>query len=205
MNWLKEQNHKTRQFIRGEFSSQLWMAGVAFAVLAVLGFILGCIFKDLTVEFISFFTGNLSNNGVIDADGTIHLIPLLFNNLRAAAFTILYGFIPFVFLPALSLGINALLIGVFAAFYLTNGLSMLYFFAAIIPHGIFEFPALILSIALGLYLCRVINDYVRHNTKGAVKDCLHGILRVFCLRAAPLFIIASLFECFVTPFIVSFI
>ena len=56
--------------------------------------------------------------------------------------------------------------------------GMLYFFAAIIPHGIFEFPALIISIALGLHLCRVINDYVRHNTKGAVKDCLHGILRV---------------------------
>ena len=159
----------------------------------------------MSTKFVGFFTANISGSGVMDDDGTIHLLPLLTNNIRAAVFTVLYGFVPFVFLPALSLGINALLIGFFAAFYLTNGLSMLYFFAAIIPHGIFEFPAMVLSIALGLSLCHTVNNYIRHNTSGTVKECIIDILRVLCLRAIPLFVIASLVECYITPLIVSFI
>ncbi len=205
MSWLKAQTRRTNQFVHGDFSLQLWTAGASFAVLAILGFVLGCIFEDLATQFVSTFTANLSGSGVMNEDGTIRLLPLLTNNIRAAVFTILYGFVPFVFLPALSLGINALLIGFFAAFYLTNGLSMLYFFAAIIPHGIFEFPAMVLSIALGLSLCRTINDYIRHNTSGAVKECIIDILRVLCLRTIPLFVIASLVECYITPLIVSFI
>lgn len=205
MNWLKEQNRRTSQLVRGDFSSQLWMTAVAFAALVVLGFILGFVLEDFAAQFVSYFTNSIADSGVMDEDGTIHLLPLLYNNLRAAAFTILYGFIPFIFLPALSLGINALLIGAFAAYYLANGMSMLYFFAGIIPHGIFEFPALIISIALGLYLCQAVNDYTRHNTKGSVKACLIGIARVYCLRALPLFTVASLIECYITPLIVSFI
>lgn len=205
MSWLKEQNRRTQEFVRGDFSSQLWMAGVAFAVLLALGFVLGLFLKDFATTFVGFFTTTLASSGIVEEDGTIHLLPLLVNNVRAAIFTISYGFIPFLYLPALSLGINALLIGFFAAFYLNNGMSMLYFFAGIIPHGIFEIPALILSIALGLYLCRIVNDYVRHNTKGIVKSAVFDILRVLCLRAVPLFVIASIIESYITPWIASLI
>lgn len=205
MSWLKEQNRRTREFVRGPFSSQLWMASVAFVVLLVLGFVMGLLLKDFATSFVGFFTTTLASSGIVEEDGTIHLLPLLVNNIRAAVFTIAYGFIPFVFLPALSLGINALLIGFFAAFYLNSGMSMLYFFAAIVPHGIFEIPALVISIALGLYLCRIINDYVRHNTKGVVKSAIFDILRVLCLRAVPLFVIASVIECYITPRIAGLI
>lgn len=205
MNRLKEQNRRTHEFMRGEFSASLWMAGAAFAVLLVLGIVLGCIFPDMAENFVLFFSSNLASNGVVDESGNIRLLPLLYNNLRAAVMTIAYGFIPFIFLPALSLGINSMLIGFFAAFYLNNGMDMLYFLAAIVPHGILEIPALVISVALGLYLCRVINDYARHSTKGSVKAALGSILRVYCLRAAPLFIAASLIECYITPWIVTLI
>ena len=205
MSWLKVQNGRTKAFITGDFSSQLWMTSVAFAVLLGLGVVLGYIFPDMAEQFVTLFTGNLTGSGIVDEDGTIRLLPLLANNIRAAVATIAYGLFPFLFLPALSLGINSLLIGFFAAFYLKNGMSMLYFCAAIIPHGIFEIPALIISIALGLYLCRTINDFARHNTKGAVTTAAQDILRVLCLRAIPLFVIASVIECYITPWIVSFI
>jgi len=205
MSWLKVQNGRTKAFITGDFSSQLWMTSVAFAVLLVVGVVLGCIFPDMAEQFVTLFTGNLTGSGIVDEDGTIRLLPLLANNIRAAVATIAYGLFPFLFLPALSLGINSLLIGFFAAFYLKNGMSMLYFCAAIIPHGIFEIPALVISIALGLYLCRTINDFARHNTKGAVTTAAQDILRVLCLRAIPLFVIASVIESYITPWIVSFI
>ena len=205
MSWLKVQNGRTKAFITGDFSSQLWMTSVAFAVLLGLGVVLGYIFPDMAEQFVTLFTGNLTGSGIVDEDGTIRLLPLLANNIRAAVATIAYGLFPFLFLPALSLGINSLLIGFFAAFYLKNGMSMLYFCAAIIPHGIFEIPALVISIALGLYLCRTINDFARHNTKGAVTAAAQDILRVLCLRAIPFFVIASVIECYITPWIVSFI
>ena len=205
MKWLKEQNRRTREFMREEFSSSLWMAGAAFAILLILGVVLGLLFSDMAENFVRFFSSNLANNGVVDENGTIRLLPLLYNNLRAAVMTIVYGFFPFIYLPALSLGINSMLIGFFAAVYLHNGMDMLYFLAAIVPHGILEIPALVISIALGLYLCRVVNDYARHSTKGSVKTALGHILRVYCLRAAPLFIVASLIECYITPWIVTLI
>ena len=205
MNWLKEQNRLTKEFIRGDFYPQLWMSAVAFGVLMVLGFVLGYFMEDLAASFVGFFVQQMSGNGVMGQDGTIHLPALLYNNLRASLFTIGYGLIPFLHLPALSLGINSLLMGFMAAYYLTNGMSMLFFFAAIIPHGIFEIPALVYSIAMGLYLCRTITTYVRHNTKGIMHKAQYDILRVFALRAVPLFIIASVIETYVTPWIVSFI
>ena len=205
MKWLKLQNRRTKDFVTGAFSSQLWMTAAAFAVLLVLGVVLGCIFPDMAQQCVGFFTANLSNSGIVDENGTIRLLPLLANNIRAAISTIAYGFLPFLFLPALALGINSLLIGFFAAFYWNNGMDMLYFCAAIIPHGIFEIPALVISIALGLYLCGIINDYVRHNTKGIVQSALLDSLRVLCLRAIPLFVIASVIECYITPRIVNLI
>ena len=88
MNWMKEQNRRTDEFVAGPFSSHLWMTSVSFAVLLVLGVVFGCIFPDMAQQFVSFFTGNLTGSGIVDEDGTIHLLPLLANNLRAAVATI---------------------------------------------------------------------------------------------------------------------
>ena len=82
-------------------------------------------------------------------------------------------------------------------------MSMLYYLAAIVPHGIFELPALVLSIALGLYLCKAVNHYIRHNTNGTVVAAVMNIWRVFLLRAVPLFVVASVVESYVTPWIIS--
>lgn len=202
---LKDRCRLTHAFICDEFSSQLWMSAIAFPVLMIAGFALGYFNKDLAETMVLTFSQQLADKGVIDNDGSIQLIQLLLNNLQAAIFTVCYGLIPFLYLPALSLGINGMLMGFFAAFYVNNGMSMLFFAAAIIPHGIFEIPALIYSLAMGLYLCRTITDYVRNNTKGIVKEAAGNLLWVFLLRAVPLFTIASLVETFVTPWIVTFL
>lgn len=200
---IKEANRLTREFIRSEFHDQLWMSGAAFAVLLVAGFAIGMIMTDLADNFIMFFSQNIANSGIMDNDGKIHLLPLLGSNLRAAILTISYGVIPFIYLPALSLGVNSLLLGFFAAYYVRNGMSMLFYLAAIIPHGIFELPALVLSIALGLYLCKAVSNYAQNNVKGTVSTAVMNIMRVFLLRAAPLFILASILESYVTPWVIT--
>ncbi len=68
----------------------------------------------------------------MDTTGRVDVLALFGNNVRATVFSIAYGFIPFIYLPALSIGINSLLLG-FAGVYVNNGISLLAYFAGIVP------------------------------------------------------------------------
>lgn len=203
MNWLKEENRRTRAFLRGEFGSTMWMCSVAFGVLLIVGFVAGLILKDFADGLVSNFAQQVEDMGILDEDGTVSAFALLTNNVRATLLTILYGFVPYVFLPALSLGTNAILLGAFAAYYVNNGSSLLLYLAGIIPHGIFELPAIVLAVAMGIYLCKMINYYVKHNTKGIMLPLMADLLRAFLLRLIPMLVLASLVEAYITPLVMG--
>lgn len=118
MSWLKEQNRLTHEFCRGELSHFLHITACAFAALAVIGLVLGLVRPDLCSWMIGQFVQQMEDMGIQQADGHLSALMLLGNNLRASIACILYGFVPFLFLPALSLGVNAGLLGLLAAFYL---------------------------------------------------------------------------------------
>lgn len=199
MSWLKEQNRQARQFCRGELGHFLYITTAAFCALIVLSLILGLAAPELCRTMLQRFARQVQDMGIQHEDGSFSALMLFFNNIRASFWSILYGFIPFLYLPALSLGINGSLLGLFAAYYIRQDLSLRYYLAGVVPHGIFELPALILALALGLYLCRCITDYVRRNTKGTVLPALKQILRAFLLRVLPLLMAASVMEAYVTP------
>ena len=203
MDWLKNENRQTSAFLRGEFASTLWMCAVAFGAMILLGLLAGLFFPDFAGRFIQQFAQQLQSAGIQSEDGSISAWALLQNNIRATIATTIYGVIPFIFLPALSLGINAILLGVFAAYYLQNGYSILMYLAAIVPHGILELPALVISIALGIYLCGLINAAIRHKPRPPMVPSFIQICRVLVLRVFPLLLFASLIEAYVTPWIVS--
>ena len=87
---------------------------------------------------------------------------IFMNNLIAGGLTVLSGFIPFFFLPLLSLVSNAMIIGLLGAVYQINNVGWLPLLAGILPHGMIEIPALILAATLGIHICYVIikNDKV---------------------------------------------
>lgn len=128
----------------------------------MLAYIVGRLVPNVPVTIISTFNESIADAGIIRDDGSFSALALFGNNLRAMVMTVLYGFIPFLYLPALSLGLNAALIGMLAA--LIDG-QWLLLLAGLVPHGIFEVPALLLSLAAGLCLCRNINRYIRCNEK----------------------------------------
>ena len=129
-------------------------------------------------------------------DGSFNVLALFLNNLRAMVLSVLYGFIPFLYLPALSLGVNAAILGMIASMVEGRWLLLA---AGILPHGIFELPALFLSLAAGLCLCKGINAYIRTNEKGVMKPLLLNLLRVLALLVLPLLVIAAFMEAYVTP------
>lgn len=199
MAWLKQQHRALWQFYREEFGESLLISAAAFLVVCLLSFGVGLFFKALPDTVMRYFQEMIQLKDLIGEDGSIDLLALFGNNARASAVSILYGFIPFLYLTALALGTNALVLGVFAAYYVNNGVSLLVYLAGILPHGVFELTALMLAFAGGFLLCSRITQYVRNNTKGMMKPLMVNLLRVFIMHILPLLAVAAVVEVYVTP------
>ena len=193
---MKQQFRAIGDFWRAKYGRYVGMTAAAFLVLLVLAYAAGRLFPDIPVTVISAFNEDIAGSGIVQEDGSFNVLALFANNLRAMVLGVLYGFIPFLYLPALALGVNAAILGMLAS--LIDG-QWLLLAAGILPHGIFELPALFLSLAAGLCLCKNINVYIRKNEKGVMKPLLLNILRVVALLVLPLLVIAAVMETYVTP------
>lgn len=193
---MKKQLRALGDFWREEYGRWVGMTAVAFLVLVVLSYIAGRLFPEIPATILTYFNEVVADSGIVRDDGSFSALALFGNNLRAMVLSTLYGFIPFLYLPTLSMGVNAILLGMVASS--VNG-QWLLLAAGILPHGIFELPALCLSLAAGLCLCQNINRYIRKNEKGIMKPLLLNILRVTGLVVIPLLVVAAIMESYVTP------
>lgn len=193
---MKKQLRALGDFWREEYGRWVGMTAIAFLVLVVLSYIAGRLFPEIPAAVLTYFNEVVADSGIVRDDGSFSALALFGNNLRAMVLSTLYGFIPFLYLPALSMGVNAILLGMVASS--VNG-QWLLLAAGILPHGIFELPALCLSLAAGLCLCQNINRYIRKNEKGIMKPLLLNILRVTGLVVIPLLVVAAIMESYVTP------
>ena len=179
-------------------------SAIAFFTLAVLAFIICLALPDLRQRLVDYVLSMMGGLDIQDQSGTLSAPALLSNNIRACVFTMMYGLIPFLLLPALSLGVNAMLLGVLGAWYVSEGVSPLVYLAAVIPHGIFELPALILAFATGFYVCGQVTRLCRGNKEGRhVWDCLLLMSQVLLLVLLPLLAAAAVVEAYVTPLVAS--
>lgn len=206
MNWIKEQGELLGRFFTDGFRrTAYWCAG-GMLLAAVLGAGAGLLFPEQAMAALNAFMEQIEQSGVVSGEGEISVFPLLMNNWRAMLISILYGFIPFLFLPVLSLISNGALLGLLAAVFVDQGAPVAAFLAGILPHGIFELSALILSIACGVTLCRhmcrmVCSDPDRRPLPALLED----LLRVLVLVIAPLTAIAAAVECYITPVVMGLI
>ena len=196
MDWLEQQRTRLHGFYHTEYRYSLRITAIAFGALILLGFAASLLLPDLADQLFLQFAQQMAELGIMDTTGRVDVLALFGNNVRATVFSIAYGFIPFIYLPALSIGINSLLLWLFAV---NNGISLLAYFAGIVPHGIFELPALILALSSGIYLCRKVTDYVRHNEKGVMGPLMKDLLRLFVMHIIPLLMAAAVIEAYVTP------
>ena len=126
------------------------------------------------------------------------------NNLRACSVTMVYGLLTYVQMSALALGINAMVIGFLASYYFISGISPLTFLLGILPHGIFELPALVLAFAMGLYVCGQMTRRCRHDeTALPLWDCVTLMSWLLLLVLIPLLAVAAAMEAYVTPLLLS--
>jgi len=117
------------------------------------------------------------------------LINFIFiNNLKSSFFGMIFGVALGVF-PILALIVNGYLLGFVSSLTTTEyGVLSLW---RILPHGIFELPAIFISLGLGLKL----GSFVFQKKKQeSFRDFLLNSLRVFLFIVIPLLIIAGIIE-----------
>lgn len=200
---MKQYLLRIKSFYREGYSRDLFITCVAFAALLLISFVIGLLRQDLAANIMDWFGRQIMQTGVIEEDGSFHVVGLFYHNAQAMTLALLSGFIPFLYFSALHLGTNSMLIGLFAAVYINEGNSLLVYLAGILPHGIFEIPALLLSIACSIHLCRAVTDYCRTRKKGTVSHAIRGILPVYLCIILPLVLIAALVEAYITPAILQ--
>lgn len=202
MKWLNEQGALLGEFLTGKFRRTLGFCALGMLLTALLGLGVGLLAPEQAAQTMNSFMEQIEQSGVVTDEGEMSVFALLMNNWRAMLISAAYGFIPFLFLPVISLVTNGVLLGMLAALFAAQGTSLLVYLAGILPHGIFEIPALVFSIACGIYLCRNMCRLVTSNPDRApLPAVLEDLLRVLVMIVAPLTVAAAFIECYVTPVI----
>lgn len=184
---------------RGGLAYETLRSAAAFAILILVAFVACLVWPALREQAISQMLDTIESLDVQTADGALSALGLFTNNVRACIVTMIYGLFPLLQLPALALGMNAMILGILAAWYLSQGFPMLGYLAGLLPHGIFELPALILSFAVGLYICGQLTRRCRGDkTALGFWDCL-SLLGQATLLLLPLLAVAAVMEAYVTP------
>ena len=113
---------------------------------------------------------------------------IFFNNLKSSFFGMSLGILFGIF-PILVTVLNGYLLGFVSALSVsTEGVLSLW---RLLPHGIFELPAIFLSLGLGLRLGTLV---FQKNKQKFLKENILRILKVFLLIVVPLLIIAAIIE-----------
>lgn len=118
--------------------------------------------------------------------------------------TMAFGIIPFLFLPLVGLGFNALALGmVYIMLRSVSDATFSVYLAMILPHGIIEYAAVLLAFSLGLLLClegskRILGKEVLHFSERS-----KGVLLVYVFIVLPLLAVSAVIEAYITPVIIQ--
>ena len=138
---------------------------------------------------------------IMGKDSTDIFVKLFFNNLEACLLLFLGG-ASFGILTIFIMSLNGILIGSILEIVHKDH-SVAFVIAAILPHGIFEIPAFILSGALGVLLAQSLIAEWYHG--GDTAEDAKRYTRLFAVYVMPLVAIAAFVEAFITPIIIHLV
>lgn len=200
--WILHQYRETGRFLREKILKLFVILCIVFIALCVVSALLLSFHQDALHAFFQQITNMFEEKQLFD-DGGISFPRLLLNNVYASAVSAAMGCIPFLFLPVLPFFSNAVVLGAMAAVYQTAGINLAVFAAGILPHGVLELPALVLSFSLGLYLCWTLTVKLTLQRERSFAQALANVGRVYVLVILPLLLAAALIETYVTPMLMG--
>lgn len=183
------------EFVYGNFNLSLnyikkvknyiWFSLVLFSVIGLIGYLFPIFFEKQITDLIKEIIRQTEGLDILN------LIRFIFiNNLISSFFAVIFGiFLGIV--PFFVLVINGYILGFVANKTISGqGFSVLW---RLIPHGIFELPAVIISIGLGLRLGSFLFVSKKRDWQ-EFRKWLIDVFRVFVFVIIPLLIIAAIIE-----------
>jgi len=152
-------------------------------------------------ELASALRGARESAGIADLANGLTASRILLNNVRATTLVYLAGLVSFGVLGIAAFLLNFGLIGaVLGVFGLLGYSPIMLFLAGLLPHGIFEIPALLLVSAVVLRVGAVLVTPQAHKSMGQILMELLAESGVILVGVAwPLLAIAALIEAHITP------
>ena len=170
-------------FIREKRKVFYIAAGIFF-----IFFLLGILFPDFFLDYQRALLGSRGPDGFLST-----FLFILFNNCIIAFTGMITGLL-FGVIPLFLLVINGYIIGAIVSNSAQN-LEMVDLLVRFLPHGIFEIPAIILSLGFGLCAYDVIfRARTRKEVFSDIRSHLYDSFFLFMLKILPLFILAALIE-----------
>ncbi len=203
MNDLKRQYSICLAFFIDELKRTILMTAFAAVILTFIFTLYVKNNPDVGWEWMRSFIASMSFTEVFDDAGNLSVVGLLLNNVRACMAAIGLGIIPFLFLPVIALVTNSAIIGTLFGLSMELGLPIGTMIAGILPHGIFEIPALIMAISLGIYVCKEITMRILKKREGSLREDLADAGRFLALIILPLIITAAVIEAYITPLVIE--
>jgi stage II sporulation protein M len=146
--------------------------------------------QDLMKLFEKEIAGQMDDQNPADM-----FIKLFANNLEACLLLFLGG-ASFGILTIFIMSLNGIVIGAIMEL-ISKDHSAVFVAAALLPHGIFEIPAFIISGALGILLAQSL--IAEWYGSGDTAEAAHAFARMFLVFVLPLVFIAAGVEAFITP------
>ncbi len=151
-------------------------------------------------------TKNLLKKIPLHTSGFRLCLAIFVNNSKVSLFAILFGLIPFIFFPILGVIANGFSIGVISSISYIKGFDFGFVLISIVPHGVFEIPATLYAVSIGVNLSFQISKRILFGYDSSDEPFLLILKRLFKTWVGviiPLLLVASIIEAFVTPFLVK--
>jgi stage II sporulation protein M len=123
------------------------------------------------------------------------------NNITIALLTLVFGFLVGI-APLFVAYINGAFIGMIGTLVAQEG-SLLLFIVGVLPHGVIEIPAVIISLALSLRLGVIVIKKILRKPHVAFRKAFVSSFVFFVSVIVPLLVIAACIEVFVTPLLIN--
>lgn len=173
------------------------MTIAVFAFFALRGYYSAENYSEMATGMLEEFRNEMSF--ILNAGPVAIFFIILINNSVKTFLFMLSGFL-FGLPPFLLLAFNGIFLGIVANI-VSKSEGWRFLLAGIIPHGIFEIPAIILSMNYGLWLGH--GFYRKLRFKEPFREKLSVAIRFFSRIILPLLIIAAIVEAFITPAILD--
>jgi stage II sporulation protein M len=191
MSWKKTNNYVYSNFKFGlqyikNLKNYFLVVLLLFLLISLFGFFFPYFFNEQIIKLITKLLKETENLGPLELIGFI-----IFNNIKSAFFGMIFG-VFFGIISIFVVVVNGYVLGfVVKETVAIEGFSVLF---RLVPHGIFEIPAVIISLALGLKLGLFLFIYKGKNKSKEFLSWLKDSIKVFVFIIIPLLVIAGIIE-----------